>query len=1745
VDELGLLALVCQCTANPEWLGTVLHTMSTSRARKLLVDWATCLPELEPLSTLAYEVSATSSPAIPAALPASVPPERQLRGSLSTAFLIASLIDPAPPARDSRHTSAFPEWFETLRLWLLGQAWIRGLRGNYLDQNLRAVTDAVRHAAGRDLGWLRLLSTLYEPFSTDFESASNALRRKAQARLLASDEELSGAERRVLHALIRLARNEDAPIEAASPEGDEFHVQVPTRFSRRDGASPTHALPGLEESDSDLVIDLGESPDVDAQRVAYFLGKAAETPAQRSITGKTILLRSNEFGQYLPWSWHQLTPQERTAIDAWLESQREGFGQDALIAALTWIALVTGYSLTRVCNFGIGGDAHGDWQLSTELDALFRTPPRPSYMRELPNAVAQMLAPPASVHTIRLPEWIRAALAGATPISAPQKLADFWSSCTETPSQAFSRIATAQGFARVTTSMLGHVLGYSLYHRTSDSLFALAGSAHARTAMPGAGAYPSWGAREVLDYYRGLDESQLEISPEGDSVNALGSRLRVVEKSFSSALNKVFSALESQMLQGSPIDQHNAYTTALVLKLLAATGSRPVGDPFESPLHFDLEHHRVFVADKLVVGAEGGRLVPIPKSLSVEVERYFSYLAKLATLLQPAEPALSGGLRGLHELNAPFLLPLFFYLQRDGWESISEDGLRRHLAGEFSAPLNIFRHRLPVLLRAKGVDPEVIDGLLGHGYGGCATYGDWSTRQWNVDMEQAVPALEKAFEDLGLPILKVPMLRTTQELHITQALQLAPFGVARRKLEQRKRREAARQQARALIEDWLGDRKIGEVTAQDLADIERMVVTTPSGMPHVMAHIRYAVLQRYFNMQLRRGATTLRLRRSYIELNEDPPFTNELAGRAPSVVSKLLDLLPILRKEFPPSRATAADAWLMACLHLMLEGRISNYALLKEISNPRAIRVVHFQRRYWLEFRANAANTADESEDNDGASPCLRFPISRDSAAFLEASRKPGRNKGHVQKKLADALISNHVDLSKLGEKKAVEKLANFIDQSNRLCLPGLLAGVLSGRVSSCSLDHYDWVRLETGTFLELPVSGDDHTAGDQLSLSPEDSPGVPDEARVVARQIEARLYFSELRQAIDGVDADPRSKSRRKMVSDVSSVVSKFRSRVSSALYLIGEWLYHLIGKVRSLRSIRRYLTGISPAAERVWYDADLLSADEEDVSELYSALLDARPDIELRTVGLYLRRFHAFARKYASISDPDWGELSLGQASLSVRPAYIRECDYLNAIESILLSSERHSQELVTASAMVLLLAYRYGLRASEAAGLIRADWVGDTRPLILVRNNVLRKLKTKAGRRLVPTLFELTPIEVTVIKRLLVTAEANHGGDMAVPLLGNQVRVPATIGRIRTIVIQALRWATGNPTTVIHSARHSFATRVLDSMFCADGDLQRSHLEVPNVETMRDRVLGSASQSRRTLWGLARLLGHASPTTSIGSYSHIVDRWLEDYADHNVTRRTRGAVVEGVLDLDAQPRRTALPEPCSVVDQAPSVSVGALIRLARLIGRGANLHRSAIALAIPAELSDEMAVALDSIFRVSAKRQERNKPLPELMASITESQWENLFELADEVTVPRDICWIKVPTAPDFAGLVGPQRHIVMWREEHFEWIGQLVKSLNLQKADIRILITFGFTGEQQNWIERHGLSRFVSTDVSETQLDTVKTENQRAVVVERAVLIASRRKQHPLGNRILLAVLAIAWHGTVSLAQRDHPPRGFGK
>ena len=1730
LEAFVLLVLTCRCEEKPEWFGTVLSRISTARACQLLSGWSFDLPELEPWAHLAQRVSAAPSPAFPLPLSAALRPEQHLRGDLSTAYLLGCLIDGAPVPRDSSRVLAFTDWFDSVRLWLVGQALIRALRSNYLDGNIRVVASAIRHAAARNPDWLRLVSELYEPLPRDFEGLSNVLRRRAQAMLVDPERSLSSAQQKMLQALIRVARNEDSFFAAPQQSENDFLARFALQPRKRGDEQPLHVLVGEEDCECELVVESSEGIDGDVARIAHFDGEPASTPSQRRITGKSILLQSNEIVQYLPWSWHQLTDHERSAIKAWLEHDQTGLGKDALLASFVWMALVTGYTLVQVCNFEVGNEVARDWRINVSLDAISRKAPRPSYRRALPSDLVDVLIEPASTHTIGLPAWVRNILVESGTSSSLTRLADLWTSSGETPTQAFFRIRNAHGFPRVTPGMLGHVLGYSLYHSTADCLFAFTAAAHARSALPGACAYPSWSEAELHDTYQALQISaDLEVMPVSGVENAIGSRLRMAEMSLVSILAKTFQGLKAKISQGSLIEQHNAYTTALVVKLLAATGSRPVSDPFESPLHFDLTLNRIFIADKLVSGTESGRLVPIPRSLSVEVECYLEYLKKLAVLLNPVQPGLASALFGLRDMRSPFQIPLLFYMAVDGWVSVSGDTLVPHLASDFTAPLNIFRHRLAVVLRSKGVEAEVIDGLLGHGYGGCCTYGDWSVRQWCADMEKATPALESAFDDLGLPMLKTPVLQAAPELAALPELQSAVFGIARRRIEQRRRRETARRQARALIEDWLMERKIEEITSEDLIKIERALISTPSGMPHVMAQVRYSVLQRYFYASLRRGATKLRLRRTYIELNEDLPFTTELAVQAPEVVKKLVDDLPALRKEFPPSRATVNDAKLMACLHLMIESRVSNSSLLEKITDPQVIKVVHFRRRYWIEFRANP-DQADSHDDEPSA--CLRIPISRDCAAFLFVSRVVGRNKRNAHVRLASILKDVNVDVTAMSYSLTVQTIARYVDQNNRLHLPGVLAGVLSGRVSTHSLDRYDWVRLETGERLSITVLESDEARRESLSLSPTgiDQVKVDDLLRA-NQQAEARLYFNALRRAIYGKSTDRDTLTRRKMVSAVGDVLKEYKPRVSSALYLVGEWLFDLVRSVRSLNSVRRYLSGISPAAEAVWYEADLMGADEEGVGELYEALLCARPEIELRTVGLYLRRFHAFAKKFGCIPDPDWGELPVGEVSVSVCPAYIRESDYLDALNLLKVSEPQYGKELVSLASMTLLLAYRYGLRASEALGLTRADWVGETYPLLLVRNNVLRKLKTKAGRRLVPTLFEMTSIELKLISETIVKSEANHGDCRNVPVLGTKVSSATTIGRIRKLVITALRLVTGNPTTVIHSARHSFAMRVLDSMLDASSGDKRSRLDVPVNGEMRDRVLGDARQSRRTLWGVARLLGHASPSTSVGTYAHILDRWLSEYISTDVTRRTRGTLLDGAYDLDAVSRLEK--HECHIEGEHPiAVTVGGLVRLARLISRGVSESRAALGLDIPEVISKEIVIGLERVFRVSAKRQERERPLPELMRSITDEQWESLIAFADSLELSNDINWIKVPTALELANLLGPQRHLVMWREEHFQWAGQIAKSLCLHKTDASLLSTPALSAKQRTWIDKYDLSRLVAEGSSGTQLDTVRAEGQSTVVVERAVLALSQNKARAVSNRMLMSAMVIAWSGAVS-------------
>lgn len=329
------------------------------------------------------------------------------------------------------------------------------------------------------------------------------------------------------------------------------------------------------------------------------------------------------------------------------------------------------------------------------------------------------------------------------------------------------------------------------------------------------------------------------------------------------------------------------------------------------------------------------------------------------------------------------------------------------------------------------------------------------------------------------------------------------------------------------------------------------------------------------------------------------------------------------------------------------------------------------------------------------------------------------------------------------------------------------------------------------------------------------------------------------------------------------------------------------------------------------------------------------------------------------------------------------------------------------------------------------------------------------------------------------------------------------------------------------VLHGARHSYAARVLDALLAAGAPGYQGRLDVTPDVRIPLHLLGTRCATRRALWGLAKLIGHASPATTVCSYTHLLDRLVNDYVAPSVLRHVDGKGLEGVINLDAMARLAV--ERKQRLDSSPTsaLRLGSLIRFARLLSRGVSVSRAAAAFDLDVPTASLLNLALEWCFKTSARRKDRDLPLPILMATVTEGQWAGLIDYVDQPRDRSDIVWIKNPTPQEIASLFGPQRHLVLWREEHYQWAGALIDYIQLPKGKLKLYATSQETESQKKWVMQYRLESLRELEASPLQLDTVKTDGGTSIVVGRSVLVLAEGRDHPIGNRILLMIFAVCW------------------
>lgn len=1619
--------------------------------------------------------------------------KKLLPKALRQLYFLALGVDVLPPP-SSKH----PDWLLHLRVWFYIHAIAQGLARNVQDNDLRSIAGHLRQACRDSEDWRTEFHKFYTP-ATALDTLDRWIEYKCQ--LSIADEEtfrqLSPAQQSLIRTLNRVARGESNPDSSIpSPKTTHAISARPFRFWRPD----TPEVETLDESTPESGDGLRAQRHTDDDGSNDVAGADVEgipSYTHQRLKADSVLLFNAEEMAFLPWSWQKPSPFEGHALQGWIQHNlASAYDAEQFNGALAWIAVHTGRSLRRTLDIPLSSSVESDWTVNLTGKQLLRQPPtRLSSWTPRTEDEYRWVQPVAPCLAIPLPPEISTCLARfLRKWPAGACLGDFWETSWGQSAENWFIKHAPDPIARLTPGMLANLLPQRLYEETEHATFARIVSSHPRSGLPGACAYSNWSLQEVQ---AGLDQTggaNSDSRPPPPPIGA-GSRLDPLQ----SLLDEAVATMAKHVValrNGNDVDAfHNAYTAYLCMQLWAATGARPVRDSFESIFHFDFEEDFVFIDDKASGNLRQGRLVPLPRDLARYLQRvYPRHLRAVASALVARNPSLAAEIHNMADRNPSGTMPYLFFLHTStdtGWESVSESSVDRLGILDCPLPFNLFRQRLPKQLHRLGCDAELVDALLGHAEATLATHGDQSPRVWQEDMVQVRPMLERAYADMHFrwlrgwdgsgirsnPLEPAPSVMGTKIL----------FGRQARENKRKNTQLAAIRDARIQIELACAGRELTALTPDEFDTLSKNLLLNPLGLPRPTGYFRYQYLMRQLERAWHEQGKRVRLKKRYVRLTEESPFTDAAPG-ALALYRTLHESLQGAASSFPASRTSKANCAPLAAVILAIESRIASARLLQDIMTGKNFRIVQYRREFHLEY-------ARDLVSNDPDAPVARYATSAYVAALLDRVLDAKHSLKSDSTQIPAELHAASECLVAAGHWQAGGTLVSFIrsvcsvvDQVNAMSLPGIVAAFLAERLPSTSLPWREWVGLDKGRILRIDGAAEVDVPVEEGGLPARATGGtksISNDSESASRL--AREFFTGIRAALSpeesNLPTNIGTEGRVTITSEVKKTLLDYRSQVSSAALLLGQWAFSLIHRRKNARNyvvvdtVKRYLGAVSPAFQDVGAEVDIFALDEEGMTEFYRDVLETRAKERPGYVAGRLLDFHHWASTQG-IADPDWSELPLTADRNVVCPGLITESDYLSAL-ALLESRPNCTTREARGMAFILLLCYRFGLRAAEALGMTRNDWIESSEGIVvLVRHHRFRRLKTPVqSRRQVPLVFKLSARERRLIRHWMNEHRAIYGDDHQAPMFsiaGEQKEI-MPLRETTAVIRDALKLVSGNTNTTLHHARHTALNRVACALLHIQPEPWRRLCNSDDPDAISRIILGGRQRTtRRIVWALRRYAGHGATNTLFRSYLHLMGDWA---ATLTVELRVKGNFrnLNHVIDLDSF-ETMPKPEMDLVNKMSPKVtrrpgSVHA-IQVMRLLGRGLDTRDAADAVGVPLQWAKRLVEALRDVACRSKGRndsQDTEAQMRAFLGRISESAWPRLRKFCQEregvysegqgsitVVSPEEKLAI-------LQKILGERRQLVMWEQEHFAFVRRLVDFFDIPASKYHVYHSLRSTKE----------------------------------------------------------------------------------
>lgn len=452
--------------------------------------------------------------------------------------------------------------------------------------------------------------------------------------------------------------------------------------------------------------------------------------------------------------------------------------------------------------------------------------------------------------------------------------------------------------------------------------------------------------------------------------------------------------------------------------------------------------------------------------------------------------------------------------------------------------------------------------------------------------------------------------------------------------------------------------------------------------------------------------------------------------------------------------------------------------------------------------------------------------------------------------------------------------LCETAEQYLRINALPLLATYAAGDLPSSSLTEDTWLRLagfappavpdpaegpvderEAGT--ELP--GDDGSVVEQIEIGNADASGLLADLRAVF-QLPRSSWIKEI-EALIVRCGDPESAEGLIL----RWVAELTRPRLTSDHRLADGTIRHYVSLIAS----RVLSVMVTPIRE----------FDGEDLEQAYLDIAALAVSAQQRgRIVHVLRDFDRFVRKHCITDLPQARLPGFGSDRYAISARVVSFAEYQAAFDllgrpEIAIASDH----LRCQSRAFLTLAFRGGLRRGEILGLTVDDLRLTDRPIIQLRDNRIRRLKTSNGERKVP-LGHLTDTELGCLRELL-PAAAPEGQPLffddtpTVRELDNHPVVP--------IINRVLARTTGDTALHPHNLRHGLATTITLGVLGPDVGMDSHPWVQPwmincvePAQQIHPLISGALHRRAGRLSALSMMVGHGSERTTCEHYIHCLD-------------------------------------------------------------------------------------------------------------------------------------------------------------------------------------------------------------------------------------------------------------------------------